>query len=73
MKTAQVEGGLMPEAACLCRVISAVFMHVQNPIIVVSDDKRMYTMPLGTRYTVELVAKLTHSRVRLRDTTAHAT
>jgi hypothetical protein len=31
MKVAQVPGGLTPAAACLCLVISAVFIAVQKP------------------------------------------
>ena len=43
MKNTQVDGGFIPEAACLWRVISAVFMHVQNPesVIVMNTQYAM--------------------------------
>ena len=52
----------MPAAACLCRVISAVFIHVQKPV------------QMNQWYHKECVTARgrTHSRVGLGDTTAHA-
>ena len=61
-KTAQVDGGLMPVAACLCLVISAVFIHVQKPI---------YQSQHGSR--VVEIEQRTHSSICLSNTTTHTT
>ena len=61
--TAQVDGGVTPVAICLCRVISAVFMHVQKPNGHASSAVKEWLLNVV----------LTHSRVRLDNTTSHTT
>ena len=60
-KTAHVEGGVIPAAACLCRVISAVFIQVEIP------NKRVGVC-LGLASQL-----LTHCSVGLENTASHAT
>ena len=62
-KTAHVDGGLTPLAACLWRVISAVFIHVQKPWGALSNSLRM---PWAT-------FSLTHSSICLDNTASHTT
>ena len=62
-KTAHVEGGVIPAAACLCRVISAVFIHVQKPVIDGVGGGLMDARPSAR----------THRSVCLRNATSHTT
>ena len=67
--TAHVDGGLIPLAACLCRVISAVFMQVQKPR---QRDRALAVRRTQRQANSQSSLKPTHSGIRLRDTTTHS-
>lgn len=69
-KTWKVPGGVIPAAACLERVISAVFIHVQKPNRGGGAVGMDQCVIASGSYPL---AALTHGSVCLRNTTSHST